>query len=429
MSSDRGSGYFKPELETMPREARADYQGRRLSEIIARAWEHAPAIRKRLEKEGIRPRDIRGVADIERLPVVRKSELVEEQRKGLPFGGFCGLKKEELRRIYVSPGPIYEPGEQVCNDIRWAQSLYAAGFRPGDIAQITFNFNMVPVGFWLDHALHQLGCIAVPAGVGNTELQVQIMKELGVTGYLGTPSFLATIAERAEKIGLDLRRDLGLEVAFVAAEVLPESLRADLEARFGMLVRQSYGTADVGCLGYECVEKQGMHMPEDCIVEILDPQTRKVLGPGEIGEVVATVFDPAYPLIRFGTGDLSSFTDDPCPCGRTSPRLVKIVGRADQMTKVKGLFVHPSQVEQVGKKFPALGNCQVVVLREANQDRMIFRAELLSSAAEVEGLDELKESVAGMVQEVLRLKGEVEFVPKGQIPADAKKVDDQRKWD
>ncbi|HAA03403.1 MAG TPA: phenylacetate--CoA ligase [Syntrophobacteraceae bacterium] len=336
------------------------------------------------------------------------------------------MNPEELHRIYISPGPIYEPGEAVGHDYRWAQALYAHGFRRGDIAQVTFNFNMVPVGFWLDEALRQLGCICVPAGVGNTELQLQIMRELRVTAYLGTPSFLATIADRAEEIGLDLKRDLQLEVAFVAAEVLTESLRGNLEERFGMMVRQSYGTADVGCLGFECGAKAGMHLPDDAIVEIVDPKSGRPVDPNEPGEVVATVFDRAYPLIRFGTGDLSLVTEDPCACGRTSPRLVRILGRVDQAAKVKGLFIHPNQVDDVSKRIAELGNCQVVVTRQANQDRMVFRAEVVTS-----GFDpgELADRVGRMVQEIFRLKSEVDLLPPSSIAVGAKKIDDQRKWD
>ncbi len=426
MREDRKAGFFKPELEKMSPDQRRAFQGILLKEIVGQAFETAPAVRKRFEQAGIGPGDIQGFSDLEKIPVLKKSDLIAEQRAGLPFGGFCALKKEDISRIYVSPGPIYEPGEIESRDERWPQALYAAGFRSGDIAQVTFNFNLVPVGFWLDAALRRLGCITVPAGVGNTELQVQIMKELGVTAYMGTPSFLNTLANRAEEVGLDPRRDLKLEVGFVAAEPLPESLRSDLEERFGMLVRQSYGTADVGCLGYECPEKTGMHFPDECIVEIVDPETGKSLGPGETGEVVATIFDTAYPLIRFGTGDLSYYTDEPCGCGRTSSRLVRIVGRADQLTKVKGLFVHPSQVEEVGKKFPELGRCRLVVLREDNQDRMIFRAEV---DREIAGIEQLRARVAVMVQEVLRLKGEVEFVLPGSISPGGKKIDDRRKWD
>lgn len=425
MNPDRRSGFYRHQLETMTAQARADYQARRLKETLTRAFESAPAVRTRLEAAGVHPDRFRDLEDLARIPVLKKGELIEAQRKGLPFGGFCGLAPERLRRIYVSPGPIYEPGEDAPDDIRWPQALWAGGFRPGDIAQITFNFQMVPVGFWLDEALKSLRCVTVPAGVGNTELQVQIMKELGVTAYLGTPSFLAAIAERAEAAGLDLRKDLQLEVAFVAAEPLPESLRSDLEDRFGMMIRQSYGTADVGCLGFECPEKSGMHVPEDCIVEVLDPETGARVGPDEVGEVVATVFDRSYPLIRFGTGDLSSLSEEPCGCGRTSARLVKILGRVDQLTKVKGLFIHPSQVLEVTNRFPALGNSQVVVLREGYQDRLIFRAELLHRDVAVEGL---KEAVAGMLQEVLRIRGEVEIVPPGSIPPDAKRIDDRREW-
>lgn len=426
MTQDRRAGYYRPELETMTAEQRHVYQSRRLRETLANAWDRVPAVKIRLQQAGMQLEDIRDLDDLERVPVIKKPELIAAQRQHLPFGGYCGLNSNELHRIYISPGPIYEPGEAVSHDFRWAQALFAHGFRRGDIAQVTFNFNMVPVGFWLDEALRQLGCICVPAGVGNTELQLQIMRELRVTAYLGTPSFLATIADRAQETGLDLRGDLHLEVAFVAAEVLTESLRADLEERFGMIVRQSYGTADVGCLGFECSAMGGMHLPDDCIVEIVDPKNGKRLGPNEPGEVVATMFDRAYPLIRFGTGDLSMLTEDPCPCGRTSARLVKILGRVDQATKVKGLFVHPNQVDDVSKRIAGLGNCQIVVTRQANQDRMVFRAEVLESGMD---LGEMRDRVGSMVQQIFRLKSDVELLPPGSIAAGAKKIDDQREWD
>jgi phenylacetate-CoA ligase len=426
VSQNRTTGLFRPELETMTADARAAYQEHRLGETLSQAVAHAPGLRTRLAQHGLATDSPVRLGDLERLPVLKKADLIACQRGELPFGGWCGLAAGKLRRIYVSPGPIYEPGESEPHDLRWAQALWANGFRRDDVAQVTFNFNMVPVGFWLEEALWHLGCITVPAGVGNTELQIQIMRELGVTGYLGTPSFLATIAERAVNLGLDLRRDLRLEVGFVAAEPLPESLRTDLEARFGMLIRQSYGTADVGCLGFECVEKSGMHIPEDCMLEIVDPESGKRLGPNQPGEVVATVFDPTYLLLRFGTGDLAVCTDEPCPCGRTSSRIVKILGRVDQMTKIKGLFVHPNLVDEVARRFPALGRCQLVVLREANQDRMIFRAETAGSDTPSE---DLRGAVAQMMQEILRLKGEVEFVPPGTIPAEARKIDDRRTWD
>lgn len=426
MRVERAAGFYLPDLETMSHAERMDYLAGRLRETLAHAHQHAPSMRRRLEKVGIRPGSIPSIQDLERIPILRKSELIEEQRRTPPFGGFCTVKPQELRRIYVSPGPIYEPEEMESHDMRWPQALYAAGFRGGDIAQITFNFQMVPVGFWLDEALHRLGCVTVPAGVGNTELQIQIMREAGVNAYLGTPSFLAAIAERAQGMGLDLRKDLRLRVGFVAAEPLPESLRSDLEERFGMTVRQSYGTADVGCLGFECPAKCGMHFPEDCIVEVVNPETGHSLGPGEVGEVVATVFHRTYPLIRFATGDLSSYADEPCDCGRTSRRLLKILGRVDQLTKVKGLFIHPRQVDEVARKFPEIGNAQIRVLREGNQDRMVFRAEWLREEPPIVGFTD---RLAGTIQGILRLRGDVELVQPGSIPADAKKIEDLRKWD
>ena len=199
-----------------------------------------------------------------------------------------------------------------------------------------------------------LGCLSVPTGVGNSELQVQIMRDLGVHAYLGTPSFLAALADKAEEMGLDLKKDLNLQVAFVAAEMLPESLRSSLQERLDMLVRQSYGTAELNCLSYECYHMGGMHFAADCVVEVVDPQTGRPVGEGEIGEVVATIFNKTYPLIRLGTGDLSSYTTEPCPCGRTAPKLTRIMGRVDQVTKVKGMFVHPAGVQQVAAKFPEI---------------------------------------------------------------------------
>jgi phenylacetate-CoA ligase len=227
-------------------------------------------------------------------------------------------------------------------------------------------------------------------------------------------------------MGLDLKKDLHLRVGFVAAEMLPESLRSKLEERFGMTIRQSYGTADIGCLGYECREKNGMHLPDDKIVEIVDPRTGKQLPAGQAGEIVATTFNRVYPLIRFGTGDLSLLTQDPCPCGRTSPRLVKILGRVDQMTKVRGLFIHPGQAEAIASRHPMIARYQVVVTRKENKDEITFRIELKE---EFPGVEMRKEEIQGSIRDVMKLRGNVEFVPRGTIPEGNKKIEDQRSWD
>lgn len=321
---DRTSGYFREDLETMPWPQKKAYLEGKLREIIRYAYEHARAFQEKLDSVDLKPDEIETIEDLEKIPVTKKADLVELQKRNLPFGGFVGVPMAELRRIYVSPGPIYEPGEKEYDEIAWAQGMYAGGFRPGDIAVNTFNYHMMPFAMnMVDNSLNMVGCITVPTGVGNTELQVNILKNLKVTGFCGTPGFLLTIAEKAEEMGLDPKRDLNLKVAFVAAEMLPESLRKTLEDKLGVILRQSYGTADIGSLGYECMEKNGMHLPDDKIIELVDPQMGRQLQPGEVGEIVGTTFNKTYPLIRFGTGDLSSLTDEPCPCGRTSPRLVR----------------------------------------------------------------------------------------------------------
>ncbi|MGA3083935.1 MAG: hypothetical protein ABSE95_03990 [Thermodesulfobacteriota bacterium] len=279
----------------------------------------------------------------------------------------------------------------------------------------------------LDSSLRILGCRSIPAGVGNTELQVRIMKDLKVTGFLGTHSFLFSVVQKAKEMGLNPPKGLTLKTTFVAAEMLPESLRESLESELrGLMIRQSYGTADIGCLGFECAQKNGMHIPDDCIVEIVDPRTGKQCGPGETGEVVGTCFNKVYPLIRFGSGDLSYLNDGPCPCGRTSPRLMKIVGRVDQMTKVKGMFIHPGLVDSVAAKFNEIGACRVVVTRDGHQDRMTFQAELDRPYPESE---KLSGAVKKVIQEILRIRGEVHFIPKGSLPQRAKKIEDQRVWE
>jgi phenylacetate-CoA ligase len=384
-------------------------------------------MKSKMDSVGLKPKDIQTIEDLEKLPITKKTDLMELQKKNPPFGGFEGASIRGLRRIYVSPGPLYEPGEFDYDELGWVQGMYAAGFRPGDIAINTFSYHMVPFAMqMLDNSLFKIGCITIPTGIGNTEQQVNILKNLKVNAFCGTPSFLLNIAEKAEEMGLDPKKDLNLRVGFVAAEMVPESLRSELEERFGMMIRQGYGTADIRCLGYECMEKNGMHIPDDKIVEIVDPETGKQLDPGKTGEIVATTFNKVYPLIRFGTGDLSILTETPCPCGRTSPRLLKILGRVDQATKVRGLFVHPEQVNEVVLKHAQIGNYQVVITRKEHKDEMTFRIELKEEVSQPE---RLKEEIERSIRDVMKVRGEVQFVLKGSIPEGAKKIEDQRTWD
>ena len=423
---DRTTGFYNETFEKFSPEDRAAYQDAALQKIVHHAYANAAAMRQKFDDSGVRPDDIRTVKDLERLPITEKHELAELQQSAPPFGGFLGVPMDRLKRICMSPGPIYEPEDLQSENDRWTQAFFAAGFRKGDIGQVTFSYHLVPPAFWFEDALHRLGCIATPGGVGNTELQVRMMHDLKVTAYIGTPSFLVAVSKRARSVGYDLQKDLSLEVGFVAGEMLPESLRDELESSFGMLIRQGFGTADVGCLAYECYHKNGMHYPYNCIVEIVDPDTGRQLGPGETGEVVATVFDEVYPMIRFGTGDLSYFVDEPCPCGRTAPRLARILGRLDQVTKVKGMFIHPSNADEVASQFSEIDRYQVVVTREAHMDQMTFAVELVEGC---ESTEELAGRIEAAIPGSMRVRGKVTFLERGTLPEEYKKIDDRRKWD
>jgi phenylacetate-CoA ligase len=423
---DRMQGYYRREKETMSSEQRQAYLKERLSETLRFAYSHSKAIRLRFDALGLMPEDIKDLKDLESLPITKKADLVSSQREAPPFGGFEISPREGLRRIYVSPGPVFEPGEWDYEDIRWAQALYACGMRKGDLVLNTFNYHLTPLAFMLDESLGMMGATVIPIGPGNLSMQIQLLRQLRVTGFLGTPSFLMSLTEAAEGMHLDLKRDLALKVAFVGAEMFPESLRQKIEGKLEIFLRQAYGTVDVGCLGYECPEKHGMHIPEDVMVEIVDTDTGRQLQSGATGEIVATPFSKVFPMIRFATGDLSYLIEDPCPCGRTSIRLGKILGRTDQVTKVWGIFIHPWQVDEVMTKFPGVANYQVVVTRKEYQDVMTIYIELKEEVADK---IELKRKVGAEVKEVLKVEGEVVFAQRGGIPDRAKKIDDRRNWE
>jgi phenylacetate-CoA ligase len=423
---DRTRGYYNEKSETMSREEREVYKKERLSEILQYGYEHSKFVRSLLIKAGLRPEEIKELKDLEKLPITKKADLVKAQKENPPFGGFETLSGKNLKRIYISPGPVFEPGERDYRDIRWAQALYASGIREGDIVLNTFNYHLTPLALMLDESLQMIGATVIPVGPGNISMLIQLMRELKVTGYIGTPSFLMAIVDAAEGMGLNLQEEIHLQTAFVGAEMFPESLRQKLEGKLHILIQQGYGTVDVGCLGYECREKKGMHIPEDVIVEIVDTETGKQLEMGATGEIVATNFIKAFPMIRFATGDLSYLIEEPCPCGRTSFRLGKILGRTDQVTKVSGIFIHPWQVDEIMHKFPMVANYQVVVTRKEYRDAMSLYIELKE---EVSDPHTLKRRLEREVEETLKVKGEVIFTVRGGIPDRAKKIDDRRVWE
>jgi phenylacetate-CoA ligase len=423
---DRTRGYFQREKETMSKRRREAYLKEKLSMILRYGYRHSKAIRSRFDAVGIKPERIKDLKDLEKLPITRKTDLVTAQKQTPPFGGFEVVPKNGMRRIYFSPGPVFEPEEWGYRDRRWAQALFACGLRKGDVVMNTFTYHLTPLAFMLDESLKMLGASVVPVGPGNLSMQIQVMRQVHVTGFIGTPSLLVSLVEAAEEMSLDLKRDLSLRAALVGAEMFPESLRQKLEAKLGIPIRQGYGTVDVGCLGYECPERKGMHIPEDVMVEIADTETGRQMETGATGEIVATTFSKVFPMVRFATGDLSYLIEDPCACGRTSPRLGKILGRTDQVTKVWGIFIHPWQVDEVMARFPLVANYQIVVTREEHRDRMKVYIELKEEVADQTGL---KRRVEKEIEEVLKVKGEVMFVTKGGIPDRAKKIDDRRIWE
>jgi phenylacetate-CoA ligase len=419
---DRRRGFWHRERETMSPREREAYQAGWLGRLIVLAWERAPGVRRRLERAGLQAGDVRGPGDLARLPVVKKSEMPDLQRHDPPFGGFCTVPIERLRRIFVSPGPIFEPMGPELGAWHAETALYAGGFRPGDIVLNSFLYHLVPAAHELDEALNLIGCTVVPTGVGNTDTQVTVARALGATGYVGTPSFLMTLLRRAEEMGAGR---LALEVAQVGAEPLPESLRTQLEEQYGVYTRQGFGTADLGMIAYECPAKRGMHLVDDAVVQVCDPQTGEPLPHGQIGEIVATVNNRTYPMIRFATGDLTIVTDERCPCGRTSARMLGWRGRADEVTKVRGMFIHPRQVDEVAARAGGTSRLQALVRREEHQDSLTLRTELAAGAEATA----VAAALEAAVRDVMKLRGRIEIVPDGTIAADAKKILDERTWE
>ena len=357
------------------------------------------------------------------LPVTRKGELLARQQASRAagrdaFGGFAAVGwGAAMRRVYASPGPIYEPEGTAVDYWRTARALYAAGFRAGDLVHNAFSYHMTPGAFIMESGAHAVGCTVFPAGTGQTEQQLQAIAELKPQAYLGTPSFLRILVEKAQEGGVDIS---SLTKGLVGGEAFPPSLR-DWFGERGMAIYQSYATADVGLIAYETAAREGLVLDEHVIVEIVRPGTGDPVPEGEVGEVVVTVLNPDYPLIRFGTGDLSAVLPGPCPTGRTHTRIKGWLGRADQTTKVRGMFVHPGQVAEIVKRFPEVKKARLVVSGEMADDRMTLRVE----SAPVEGL---AARLAEAVRDVTKLRGEVEVLAPGSLPNDGKVIEDARSY-
>jgi phenylacetate-coenzyme A ligase PaaK-like adenylate-forming protein len=313
--------------ETMQWEKRREHLDRRFRAALTHAYGQSRAYRERFNAAGMDVSSIRGLDDLEAVPLLRMSELVQRQAADPPFGGFNTVNPEALQRIYVNPGFILQPGERQFEDTSWAEALCGAGFTAGDRLINTFNYHLWPFAFMMDESVRMIGGTVVPTGVGNTMMQVRIMQKLRVNGYVGTPSFLMNIIQRAEGMGVDFQRDMVLKKAIVGAEMLPESMRLRLEEKLKMTIREAYGTVLSGCIGYECAHMTGLHVPDNMVFEVVDPHTGKGVKEGATGEIVVTNFNRVFPMIRLATGDLSMMIHQICPCGRTGPMLKKIMGR------------------------------------------------------------------------------------------------------
>ena len=387
---------------------------------IAHARTASPAFADILA--GIDPATVTSRAALATLPVTRKSELLERQQAGRAqnvFGGFSTIGfGAAMPRVFSSPGPMYEPEGTRRDYWRMARALHAAGFRPGELVHNCFSYHFVPAGSMMESGAHALGCTVFPGGTGQTEQQVQAMAELKPAGYIGTPSFLKIIVEKAAEMKVALP---SVTKALVSAEAFPPSLR-DWLAERGIAGYQCYATADLGLIAYETEAREGLVIDEGVIVEIVRPGTGDPVAEGEVGELVVTTLNPDYPLIRFGTGDLSAVLPGHCPSGRTNTRIKGWMGRADQTTKVRGMFVHPAQVAEIARRFPEVIKARLIVSGEMANDSMSLRVETRFSPA---GLDQ---RISDAIRDVTKLRGTVELLAPGSLPNDGKVIEDARSY-
>ena len=392
-----------------------------LPKQIAHARRRAPGFARILEN--IKPEKISSRAALATLPVTRKSDLAGLQAGERPLGGLNATPLAKLGKIFMSPGPIYEPEGRAKDWWRSARALFAGGFRAGDLVVNTFAYHFTPAGSMLESGALAIGCTVVPAGTGQTELQVAAIRDLGIAGYIGTPSFLKLIVEKAEEMKVDIS---SLKKAHVGAEYLPPALRAAMLER-GIHVTQSYGSADLGSIAYESLAADGsvnpgMILDEGLLLEIVRPGSGEPVPVGEVGEVVITTFNKDYPLVRFGTGDLSAILPGISPCGRSNTRIRGWMGRADQSTKVRAMFVTAKQVDEIVRRHPEVLKARLVVEGETGSDRMTLRCEVKVRPAG------LAEALVASIRDVTKLRGEVELVNAGTLPNDGKVIEDLRKY-
>ncbi len=412
---------YYDDLETRTPEAREAALLAALPAQIAHAKDKAPGyaeILAQVDAAAVTSREA-----LAALPVTRKSDLMERQAATPPFGGFAAVPVGAAAHLFASPGPIYEFDTARPGFWRLERALFAAGFRPGDVVHNCFAYHLTPGGWMMDGAARSLGCAVVPGGVGNSEQQVQAIAHFRPSGYTGTPDFLKVLLDKGQELGVDCS---SITRALVSGGALFPAVRQAYAER-GVAVLQCYATADLGLIAYESEAREGMILDEQIIVEILRPGTGDPLPEGEVGEVVVTTLNPDYPLIRFATGDLSAILPGASPCGRSAPRINGWMGRADQATKVKGMFVQPAQVAAVLKRHGEIARARLVVTRQGDSDAMTLQCEVAQGKGG--GDESLAAAIAASLQDACKLKGAVELVAPGSLPNDGKVIDDQRSYD
>jgi phenylacetate-CoA ligase len=401
-------------LETRAAAERDAANFARLPEVLAAAAK-APAYAERFKSVDLA--SVKSRAALAKLPVLRKNELPALHKANPPYGGFVAHPAGSFGRLYTSPGPIFEP-EPARDDVwRGARALFASGFRKGDVVLNTFSYHLTPGGFIFDSAARSLGCAVIPAGPGNTEQQFELIEAYRPVGYSGTPDFLKILLDAAEKAGRDAS---SIKRALVSGAAFPKSLQDEFKSR-GIDAYQSFGTADLGIIAYESAAREGLVVNEDLIVEIVKPGTGDPVADGDVGEIVVTSLDPQHPWIRLALGDLSAVLAGTSPCGRTNMRIKGWMGRADQTTKVKGMFVRPEQIAEIGRRHPELGRLRLVVTRDGEADAMTLSAESATQDSA------LREAISAVLRDVTKLSGGVVLVIPGSLPNDGKVISDERK--
>jgi phenylacetate-CoA ligase len=408
-------------LETRAPKAREAALMRELPRLVTHARKRAPGWARILAE--VDPSKVKSRAALAKLPVTRKSDLPTLQKETPPLGGLNATPVEKLGKLFVSPGPVYDPEGRGKNWWRTARGLFAGGFRAGDRVLNSFAYHFTPAGSMLESGASAIGCTVIPSGVGQTEMQVAAIRDLKVNAFVGTPSFLKLIVEKADEMKADIA---SLEKAHVGAEYLPPALRKGLGER-GIRVSQTYASADLGLIAYESVMpdgtvNEGMIIDEGILLEIVRPGTGDPVAAGEVGEVVITSFNKDYPLIRFATGDLSAVLPGTSPCGRTNVRIKGWMGRADQSTKVRAMFVTPRQVNDIVRRHPEIARARLVVTGEAGNDQMTLKCEVTARPGG------LADAIVASIRDVTKLRGEVELIDPGSLPNDGKVIEDQRKY-